>query len=1080
MSITLKLKPPQGYECKVPSQDYECRIPYCNAMRCDDYLYEIKVPCEIVATRSRLWFCNSRLWFCNRETEYSLSVRFDEDYQIIKECSINDNVIKISGDATHCRVLSFLINRNLLTTDKHNIRYKIELLKGEQVAATLTASLTLCREQICSQCESFYRDAICEIVPVVETIHYSDVNYNDRKLHIANLRISDVKQCDFYYPASIDITYTVCYNNDRYDMVEPYSLNLTGGSHEEVPLYVDMKYFSCPEKDNGKLAVKVCCTTDNKCVDRKTFSCEAFIPFLRDERYNKLAVSIRDGAVESSVLRGSENNLTDIELLNAVGHLGNVIIEKQLVFRNLATGIVNVPGANGIRVQNFKIEMVSDLSRIEGATVDELRNEWNCEEREFVLSPNSPERIFPIRFNLSKIKNVRCVNHSRKLKWEARVSFNYKEDRYVYRVNEMGENVAELITDNGNWRKFDAVLSTNLLRCPPNCYYSVDFGTSAVVVYKMFKDLINNYNPPLLVDLKTIKNNLLLAQYPDDETKRKDNSESASNIIASTVYLNHLIAQSGDALNTDYKNARLWFSPSSEMTRPDCLYPCLKYMVGNSTIPPIPTPANMNRKNIPHCVQEIIKTAYEQLCRLYLQNGSNVEDGNNIAPIESLVLTVPNSFTPVHIAQIRKAVMDNIPSLADEMLEFVSESDSVLCSYISDTQESAELIRKRRADGENILIYDMGAGTLDVTYAKCSIVNIANNGERIQVEIIAKKGVARAGDYIDYLLGEIILDLLEKHNVKPLTKQTFERVLSIVPNTRSINYKELKNLKSYLRNKVKPILKKGNANVFLPPTEQGNYRLFNIPEITKLGEIRIGEILEHAKFTSYIESCTKEIIEDITACYGTDMGLGTKRLLLDTLILSGRMSSLEAISDALKKSVDEYKPKRTMVSYKEFAGDKVSQKTVVAKGALDYIRLKGTGIEIIKKPVYGKYGLIIKKTNTSDSDWELLADENVCLPFSKVFDISIEDVNQVQLVHSSSYNPLLDANRVILHRLEIPEHRNNNRKRVTFNINSDTTMSYTISNSDGTNPIPFDLQPHDDYYSSDLRKSLWPVIYDNK
>ena len=38
-------------------------------------------------------------------------------------------------------------------------------------------------------------------------------------------------------------------------------------------------------------------------------------------------------------------------------------------------------------------------------------------------------------------------------------------------------------------------------------------------------------------------------------------------------------------------------------------------------------------------------------------------------------------------------------------------------------------------------------------------------------------------------------------------------------------------------------------------------------------------------------------------------------------------------------------------------------------------------------------------------------------------------------------------------------------------------IQYCISDADGTNPIPYRLEPHDDYYDESLRKSLWPVVY---
>lgn len=1057
-------------------EDNNYAIPYCNVMHGNDCLHNIAVPCEIITEH---W-----IKYYNSAASYSLEVEIIGNTPIVNNCDIEAGTITISGNSTHTRNIFFSIDRAELQNNVHEISYTIKLLKGDSIVAKAVASLHLNREDVCTNCRSFYNDKFCKVVPNEEILYYSDKNHNNKKLHIANLHINCERSHNFNIPNNIDITYTVRHNEDYYNMADPISLNLADGLPKIVPLFIDMTCFSCPEDESGNLAIKVSCRPDNLCNNMNPIEYEKHIPFCRDGRYNKLAVFIRDGDIEFPILRGSDNHLSDIILQNAVGHIGEHGIEKHIVFKNLANEAVRVIGDNGIRVKDLKIEVISDLDRIEGASEGELREIWDYSEDEFLLPASDAERTHPIKYNFSKIKNIRCVNHSRILEWKMRISFKYWEDRYGHYVDTIGNEVIELMPfpHVNQWKTFNATLSTNLHRCPPSCYYSVDLGTSAVVAYKMSRDIVANYTPPLPVDLKTIKNNLLLAQYPDDENKRKDNSENAENIIASTLYLNHLNPHPGNAVNLEYKNMKLWFSPSSEMTRPDCLYPCLKYMVGNNSIPPIPAPVNMSRGNIPQDVQAIIKTAYEQLCRLYLQNETTAGNNNNAEhPIEALVLTVPNSFTPIHIEQIRKAVMDNIPTLADEMLEFVSESDSVLCSYISDTHNNGALIQKRKAhDGEHILIYDMGAGTLDVTYAKCHTETAADMSERTCVEIIAKKGVNKAGDYIDYLLGEIILDLLEKHKVNTYAKQTYQTVLSTVPNAQGINYRDLRNLKNYLRNKVKPNLSASNADATLPATglsDRSRYKLFNIPEISELGEIKFKDILEHDKFKSYIQSCTNEIIKDLTASYGTDMGLGKRKILLDTVILSGRMSSLEAISDSLKKSIRENTPQKAEVSYIESVGNNVSKKTVVAKGALDYIRLKDSGIEIKKKPIYGKYGLIIRKANGA-SVWMLLADESACLPVSRQLDIDLGGANQVQLVHSCSHNPSTDSNRIILHRLEITSIPNN-LKRASFTINEDTTVSYIISNSDGTNPVRYNLHPHDDYYSEDLRRSLWPVIYFN-
>ena len=77
----------------------------------------------------------------------------------------------------------------------------------------------------------------------------------------------------------------------------------------------------------------------------------------------------------------------------------------------------------------------------------------------------------------------------------------------------------------------------------------------------------------------------------------------------------------------------------------------------------------------------------------------------------------------------------------------MSESDAVAFYYLS---KRAELLENTELDDDfdkNVLVYDMGAGTLDITYftrKEC--------GDKYEIEMVGKMGVSRAGNYMDYIL----------------------------------------------------------------------------------------------------------------------------------------------------------------------------------------------------------------------------------------------------------------------------------------------------------------------------------------
>lgn len=1051
----------------------EYEIPFCERMEEEnDYLYRIEhVPFKLVVSSWKR--------FLDGHQDCTILIETEDDSPFVRECGVDVNRINICGNKTYDFNLSFLIDRHAVHGERDNlsIKYKIKLqnCKSGKVIAMDNGRLDLILVDCCPECQIFYKQDFCTIIPVLESIVYSDKNRTDSALHIVDLNIAGPIDGNSLYPQELTLVCNVQVGADR--ECRELEVDFTGEFPKRIPLCVDMHNFSCPESESQLNITVSCAAQQNPLCEAIAIESQLSIPYKRAPEYNLLGVFFKDGNGDEIPVRSKEvYEFSHIPVLKAMGQIGDTIIKKNIVLRNLSSCAESMLEFSGVHIRNLKVGVVSDdLDRIEGMSEEEARMEWAyAHAQEIILRANGSHEI-PIKFNLDKIGNIRVKNHKRELSWKLAISFEYWEDRYSYTQNVLGNTAVDLQTPMSDWKSFQAVLSTCIHRSVPVCYYSVDLGTSAVVAYKMARNVINGFENPSLIDLKTIKNNLLLAQYPDDPVKkidnskkREDNSEEENSIIASTLYLNSTSIKSNEF---DFKNLLLWFSPSSGMTHPDYMYPCLKYMMGQRNVPKIPKLQNRNFDPKSRDVEFVIQTVYEQLSKLYLNTSES--------PIESLVLTVPNSFTPVHIEKIHNAIMDNVESLSEEMLEFVSESDAVLCSYIMDTKDDGDLVRKRKTeDGEHILIYDMGAGTLDVTYAKCNIK--ADGG--ITIDIIARTGLNRAGDYIDYLLGEILSELLfaryssENNKILP---EAFARGMSIVP-SKNTEYKDKKNLKDYLRNKVKRELKKSNAKHCMPPADingKYEYRLLgNYPPLNELGNITIGDVLGNPKFLSYIQSCTEDVIAGLTNSYGKDMGLGTKRLIIDTVVLSGRTTSLEAISEALRKSITNHIPQNRNIAYREVSGnDTLNQKTVVAKGALDYIRLKGDGIKIIKKMIYGSYGLILK--HPQNDVWHPLMSEVNEKPGSIELKLDLNGVSEILLVHSYSASPLIDTNRTVLHRVQVPLEWVGTSKKVIFHIDGNMMMKYSISEIDGTNVTNYPLESHDDYYNEDLRKSLWPVIY---
>lgn len=76
-------------------------------------------------------------------------------------------------------------------------------------------------------------------------------------------------------------------------------------------------------------------------------------------------------------------------------------------------------------------------------------------------------------------------------------------------------------------------------------------------------------------------------------------------------------------------------------------------------------------------VDTIFQLIYRQLFHHYL---TKVRVDKNI---QKLVLSVPNTYTPIHIRMIKEIARQALPSLYPEHLCTLSESDAVACYYIA-------------------------------------------------------------------------------------------------------------------------------------------------------------------------------------------------------------------------------------------------------------------------------------------------------------------------------------------------------------------------------------------------------------
>ena len=667
-----------------------------------------------------------------------------------------------------------------------------------------------------------------------------------------------------------------------------------------------------------------------------------------------------------------------------------------------------------------------------------------------------------------------------------------------------------------------------LKMAPQPEWLCVDFGTSAVVA-AYARDIFASRDT--LVNLKEQKAFLLRQAYTEQNSvKASSADEEGSHIISSTICLNS--KNQGDCRyvgtdGTEYMNYAVWFSPSANDIQLDYQLPCLKTIIGYRYLPPIFSPSaienftyqqdgeewhldnnrypitnNREEKSLT-CVDEVAEIVYRQLFNHYLTRQLTYVNGHTaLLPriVDKLVLSVPNTYTPLNIETLRRLARQSMPTVYPEYLLTVSESDAVACYYLSrenDYFDASELNRDLIASlkrKENVLVYDMGAGTLDLTL----FTKESNDKGLITATILGKMGINKAGNYLDYELATIIVDLLTgsaPSHLSPLTPHLSEKLhaslsLDLVASIESRQSSQGRNdLKRYVRH-LKPSL--NQPNMSLPPlTIEGE----DVPTVKNL---RVADIVRHPRFQQFIDGITRDVLLRFGRLYGTN-----GKMDIDVVIFSGRSTGLEAIRQGVSEQIGIIRnTSTTPLLFADICEGRLKKdiqisnlspltshlsplKEIVTQGALAYANYKREGSSVIIRslPLYATFGLVLHKQ--TGRQWIPLIGPDCATTSSNGVVVSHEvliqgDVLRVELVQSYSPDVLEDYQNKMFDSISKLTEFTHEGGTTTVQLFMDNgahgtqTSTLRLRKGQGDGEL---LNPHDDFSNESLRKSLWPVIF---
>lgn len=1059
----------------------------------------------------------NKIELINHNNEPRLRVDYDPELKVNNRITLS--FLLPPSQVTMTIRVKFTIHKPLYG---NNIEFRYKLVRDGDDSKLPIGSISIVNvnsvynrdNDRCRSCKKYYDALIDNIKSNEDGIVVSNVNpnYNVVTINPVTMPVNP----DFPVVPGLNATIIIKrrYSEDRTIIIKRENVNLINNNIHNISIGKD----DLNEDYITPLTVEVN-VPDFLCYDNDIIRLDD-VGVRSDINDLKVEWQYEDGT--SEVLNATKCKLKDFQM-----PMGGATITHYIYFKNKATLCPSgLAGQYGVILRNIRTEFISserEKIRVLGFViqdeegnniVNQERIPWNfSSDNDILLEAGN---VYPIGIVLDSnvLQKIELSNNTRHIEWKLRLSYEYLACTYEEDNVLGGYKLTPY--NNTPFIQIDNNIETRLFEQEPNILHSVDFGTSAVVA--CWQDAGANTH---LMNLKQNKETLidLINTREDDErfepelVSSIDYSELAPSIISSEVMVDNnpdlkiLIRSKG----REYYSSKVLFSPTSEWGSIANRLPCLKNLVGHRTTPKI------NGRVIYMNVNDLLGVVYKQLCQFFIVDNEH--------PIESLTITIPNTFTHLHIDQLKDIVLDRIPTLAkvgynnNEYVSFVSESDSVLCEYIRNKNHINGT--HRVVDGhEYVLIYDMGAGTLDITYAKCDFVR----GIPVGIKILGRAGSCLAGNYIDHLLGDILYDILRERNIDDGKLVAFRRALDLT----GVDYDSLKRLKDYLRNRLKPCL--NNINDTLPKpikhtdngdVEDDTYNLVGNHEYTELGEVTIEDVINNEKFRDFVESCTEDIIGNLANVYGVNRD---GRISIDTVVVSGRTIEIKSIRECLRGAICEHKNNPAIqatfvridgVDFDANVGNTVSLKTVVANGALVYNRMKNNISQ--DKLMFGHYGLICTIATTgdrvllgfnpehangngilvgcyngvcgysNDGTFEINGDTIRDMTGTVVIDnliLGMQLYSQIELYHSyysieKVYEEVQNLNGaagrdtnkidcITILKIE-PTAGHGNNINVSLKVDASGELEYEI------NHARIELSLADNYSNESLRRSLWPI-----
>lgn len=721
----------------------------------------------------------------------------------------------------------------------------------------------------------------------------------------------------------------------------------------KLPIMVDFTTIPNPitEEEDYTIEALIVLSASYSPEVKETILKQSHFRLLKDLQGTELRVSIQIPEREP-ILCDNERSFPAIPM--SFVPRSRLMGQVDVILQNIATD--NSNQESGLYINNLSLteELVGDITvlgennsildrfiTIDGAGVEAM----NTSEGLFIPNGPNAHTIIRVSFNPSGIIDLlHCKSYNFKI--QSTLTFDYWEDQ------------AGIEHFKEEFRKKKSIPIVWQLHLEPNPeWLCVDYGSSAIVC---------RYDKEIL-DLKKQKDSIY--RKAEDGKFRLDTIEGKTPFLSSDIVFHTvrdtskttLCSQQSKDDDVPYLNLSVCLSPTSSLIKNDVRtqLPCLKILVGNEFLPPKPDFLTFRyaRKDVNGTVETIeakdAMSSNEASCILRISSIFNeaysalfkyfILPESKDKSINKLVLTYPNTYTPAHLKVLERIALETFPKVRSGYLRFVSESDAVSAYYL----QNWDSFNKGRniSDDETVLVYDMGAGTLDITLFSKRL----NKNGKIEVNILGKIGTGKAGNYLDYVISEIINEKVTGAIRGSKTVST-----ASVPDVQTLN--ERLDVKQTVKDNIKPNLR--------PDVELS----------CGASKFNSSIILEDKRFVDFLNQVTSGIIAQLLSY------IGDANLKIDTVLMSGRSCRLETLQKALRNSLNEIGCHEARIVKFKSDGDK--EKTVVVEGAMARAALfssQESPVLICSRRLYASYGLIYQKLRGTYKYAELLRSSD--LPF---------------------------------------------------------------------------------------------------